>query len=86
MTRKKGGSRVYGMLKRHGPVETLRRLIAGGPSAGLQFLAENDRLDLAADTAAIDPAYESLIPEDLRERANENLAYAEIIRRRNKDE
>jgi hypothetical protein len=86
VTRKKGGSRVYGMLKRHGPVETLRRLIVGGPSQGLQFLAENDRLDLAAETAATDPIYESLIPEELRERAKENLAYAEIIRLRKKDE
>jgi hypothetical protein len=80
---KKSGSRVYVMLNRHGPVETLRRLIMGGPSEGLRFLAEQDRLDLAAENTALDPAYESLIPGDLRERALENLAYArEIIRRR----
>jgi hypothetical protein len=80
---KKSGSRIYRMLSLHGPVETLRRLIMGGPSEGLRFLAERDRLDLAAENAAIDPAYESLIPANVRERALENLDYArEIIQRR----
>ncbi|MFZ1104923.1 MAG: type II toxin-antitoxin system VapB family antitoxin [Hyphomicrobiaceae bacterium] len=80
---KKSGSRVYGMLNRHGPVETVRRLVMGGPSEGLRFLAEHDRLELAAENAAIDPAYESLIQEDVRQRALQNLDYArEIIQRR----
>jgi hypothetical protein len=83
VTGKRSGSRVYGMLNRHGPIETLRRLIMGGPSEGLRFLAERDRLELAAENAALDPAYESLIPADARERALENLDYArEIIQRR----
>jgi hypothetical protein len=76
MSGKKSGSRVYRMLSLHGPVETLRRLIMSGPTEGLRFLAEHDRLDLAAETAASDPAYESLIPAAVRERALVNLKYA----------
>jgi len=80
---KKSGTRIYGMLKRHGVVETLRRLIVGGPTQGLRFLAEQDQLQLAAECAALDPAYESLIPADVRKRAQENLDYArQIIQRR----
>ena len=81
-TSRKSGSRIYGMLRRHGPVDTLRRLIMAGPTEGLRFLIEQDRLDLAAENAAIDPAYESLIPADVRERARENLDYARQIAQR----
>jgi hypothetical protein len=80
---KKSGSRIYRMLSLHGPVETVRRLVMGGPSEGLRFLAEQDRLDLAAENAAIDPTYEGLIPAEVREQAWENLDYVrKIVQRR----
>jgi hypothetical protein len=82
VTGKKSGSRMFVMLSKHGPVETLRRLIVGGPSEGLRFLAEQNRLELAAERTALEAVYQDLIPDDIRERARENLAYAEAIRRR----
>jgi len=67
------GSRVYQMIARHGAVGTLSRLV-DRPTEGLVFLKNIDRLDLAAETIALDPRYESLIGEDIRTRAQANLA------------
>jgi hypothetical protein len=70
---RKGGSRVYQMLGRHGPVETLRRLVAR-PTDGVAFLHSIDRLDLSAEQIAIAPRFKSIIPDDVRASAHENLA------------
>jgi hypothetical protein len=67
-----GGSRVYQMLGL-GPVEALRRLVLR-PTDGLKFLLDNDALDLSAEMLALDPEFESVIPEDIRIRARANLA------------
>ncbi len=68
----KSGSRMYSMLRRHDPVEVLRRLMASGPSDGLKFLAEHDRLEIATETAALDPEFQSIIPADVRAGARAN--------------
>jgi hypothetical protein len=71
---KKGvGSRIYQMLGRHGPLGTLERLVVR-PTEGLRFLAEKNRLDLAAETIALDPRFERIVSDDVRERARTNLA------------
>lgn len=71
--KKSVGSRVYQMIGRHRAVGTLDRLV-DRPTEGLAFLKEIDRLDLAAETIALDPKYKSLISEDIRARARANLA------------
>jgi hypothetical protein len=73
VTGKRSGTYAYRDLKWYGPVKTLERYVMLGSSEGLRFLAEQDRLDLAAENAAIDPAYESLIPAEVRKKAQENL-------------
>ncbi len=75
----KSGSRMYSMLRRHDPVEVLRRLMASGPSDGLKFLAEHDRLEIATETAALDPEFQSIIPADVRAGARANLAFARTM-------
>jgi hypothetical protein len=80
----KSGSRIYVMLNRHGPVETVKRLMMGGPSEGLRFLAEHDRIDLAVENFVLDPAYENLFPAEVKVRAQENLDYARTIVQRPK--
>src|SRR5262249_34533277 len=70
---KRSGSRIYWMLNRHGPVETVKRLMTGGPSEGLRFLAERKRIDLAVENCVLDTAFEALFPEEVKERARENL-------------
>jgi hypothetical protein len=66
------GSRVYQMLHRHGPVETLRRLVQR-PTEGLKFLKDADRIDLAAETIALDWRFKTIIDEDILSRARANL-------------
>ena len=78
-TGKKGGTRVYLMLKRHGPVEAYVRLVMNGPGEGLRFLAEQNRLDLSAEQAVLD--YPKLFPAEVRKRAEENIAWALEIQR-----
>jgi hypothetical protein len=70
---KGGGSRIYQMLRRHGPVETLRRLVMR-PTDGLKFLVENDAIDISAEKLALEPRFASILPEDIRIRARANLA------------
>ncbi len=61
-TGKKGGSRVYQMLSRHGAVETLRRLMAKETS-GFQYLKDHEppRLDLAFETLAADREFAPIL-------------------------
>jgi hypothetical protein len=66
------GSRIYQMLSRRGPVETLRRLVAH-PTEGLAFLHSIDRLDLSAERVALDPRFESIVSEEVRADARANL-------------
>jgi len=73
---KGGGSRIYKMLKNHGPVEAIRRVVSKR-SDGLKFLAENEALEIATETAALDPQFESIVPEDIRILARANLAIIE---------
>ena len=49
-----------------------------GPTEGLQFLAENHRLDLGAENIVID--YKDLFPADVIERAQANLAWGREIK------
>jgi hypothetical protein len=76
---KRSGSRVYQMLGRHDdPVEVLRRLIAAGPTApGFRFCVEQRRLDLVAETIALDPRFAGIVPEEIKAAARRNLAWAE---------
>jgi antitoxin VapB len=66
------GSRVYQMLVRHGPVETLRRLVAK-PTEGLIFLRDQNRLELSAEHIVLDLRFLSVIPPEVRAQAEENL-------------
>lgn len=66
------GSRVYQMLRRHGAVGTLERLVAR-PTEGLEFLKSIDRLDLSAEKIALDPRFRSILTEDILSRARDNL-------------
>lgn len=66
------GSRVYQMLRRHGPVETLTRLISHH-TEGLEFLKSIGRLELSAEAIALTPKYEGIITEEVRARAQNNL-------------
>lgn len=66
------GTRIWGMLKRHGVVETSRRLLSK-PTDGLQFLKRVGRLDIATENLVLDPAFEPVIPADIRDRARANL-------------
>jgi hypothetical protein len=66
------GSRVYQMLARHGAVETLNRLV-NRPTEGLEFLKLIDRFDWSAEKLALDPRYQNIISEDIRDRARANL-------------
>jgi hypothetical protein len=66
------GSQVYRMLHRHGPVETLRRLVAK-PTDGLIFLRDQDRLELSAEHIALDLRFRSVIPLEVRAQAEKNL-------------
>jgi hypothetical protein len=67
------GSRVYQMLRRHGAVGTLERLVAR-PTEGLEFLKSIDRLDLSAEKIALDPRFRILLSEDIVWRARNNLS------------
>jgi hypothetical protein len=78
---KKSNSRVFGMLKRHKVIETLRRLFAKGRTDGLVFLHDHDRLDLAAENTALDKVFERVIPEDIRASARANLAALKELRK-----
>ena len=79
VTHKKSGTRIYLMLsKDRNPIKTITRLIMKGPTEGLQFLAENHRLDLAAENIVID--YKDLFPADVVERAQANLAWGHEIK------
>jgi hypothetical protein len=70
---KKGvGSRVWGMLRAHGSIETLRRLVSS-PTSGLKFLAEIGRTEFAVEHIALNPKYRSIIPKDIRDMAQLNL-------------
>jgi hypothetical protein len=73
---KGGGSRVYQMLGNHGAVEALRRLVMR-PTEGLEFLVENDALEISAEMVALDPKFTTIIPEHIRIRARANLAIIE---------
>lgn len=66
------GSRVYQMLRRHGAVGTLERLVAR-PTEGLEFLKSINRLDLSAEKIALDPRFRSILSEDILRRARDNL-------------
>jgi hypothetical protein len=66
------GSRVYQMIRRHGAVGALERLVAR-PTEGLEFLKSIDRLDLSAEKIALDLRFRSLMSEDTLARARENL-------------
>jgi hypothetical protein len=59
------GSRVYGMLPKHGVIETLRRSVSK-PTDGLDFLRRHGRLNLSAERLALDPRFADIIPEDIR--------------------
>jgi hypothetical protein len=63
---------VYQMLRRHGAVGTLERLVTR-PTEGLEFLKSIDRLDLSAEKIALDPRFRSILSEDIRRRARDNL-------------
>lgn len=78
-TGKPSGSRVYQMLVRNGPVETLNRLI-GEPTEGLHFLNQKDRLDLAAESIALKAEYVSIVNAATRARARENLERIKGVR------
>jgi hypothetical protein len=79
---KKSGTRLYVMLANHGPVGAATQLIMSSPSDGLRFLAEQNRLELAAERAALDPAYQHLFPPAVLARAQEHLDWAtKIIQR-----
>ena len=73
---KRAGSRVYQMLARHGPVGTLNRLVRRTTET-LVFLRDMGRLDLAAETIALDPRFERIVGKDLRARASASLAQLE---------
>ena len=60
------------MLVRHGPVETLRRLVAK-PTEGLIFLRDQNRLELSAEHIVLDLRFLSVIPPEVRAQAEENL-------------
>ena len=78
----KGGTRVWGMLKRHGSVETYTRMVLKGPGEALRFLAEQDRLAISAEQTVLE--YQELFSPEVRKRADEALAWAREIQRRKK--
>ncbi len=74
--RAKRSSRTYPMLKRHGVVETLRRLTSR-PTEGLDFLVAIGREEeISFEIIVLKPKYERLIDEPTRMRARANLAAA----------
>jgi hypothetical protein len=70
--KKSVGSRVYQMISRHGPVGTLDRLVAK-PTPGLLFLSKIDQMELSAEEIALKPKYTSIVSEEIRVRARDNL-------------
>lgn len=79
---KRSGTRIYTMLARHGIVKTIERLAVDGPSDGLRFLAEHDRLDLATENIVLDETYSHLFSDEVRVRAKANLEFARSLRGR----
>lgn len=76
------GSRVYQMLGRNGPVGTLAKLV-DRPTTGLEFLVSIGRFNLTAEAIALDPKFASIIPEDVRARAQTNLDAVDPKKKRN---
>jgi hypothetical protein len=78
-----GGSYIYRMIRTHGAVEALRRVLQHpfkpGDTVGLAFLAKCKRLELAIEHLALDPVYAPIVDEATRIRARANLAVAEKV-------
>jgi hypothetical protein len=69
------GSRVYKMIADNGVMGTLRKLVER-PTEGLKFLIRIEREDLAAENIVLDPRFSSVMPDDLKKRAKQNLRVA----------
>jgi hypothetical protein len=70
------GSRVYKMIADNGVVGTLAKLIER-PTEGLEFLAAEERLDLAAETIVLDMRFSLVISDAMRAKAARNVAMIE---------
>jgi hypothetical protein len=70
--KKRGGSRVYQMLSRHGALEVLRRLVSQ-PTDGLRFVVRHGRRDLAFENIVLKPEYASIISDEIKAGARRNL-------------
>jgi len=67
------GSRVYKMIADNGVVGTLEKLIER-PTEGLEFLAREEKLHLAAETIVLDKRFSLVISDEMRSKASRNLA------------
>jgi hypothetical protein len=72
------GSRVYKMIADNGVVGTLEKLIER-PTEGLEFLAREEKLDLAAETIVLDKRFSLVISDKMRAKAARNLAMIEVL-------
>ena len=70
------GSRVYKMIADNGVVGTLEKLIER-PTEGLEFLAREEKLNLAAETIVLDKRFSLVISDKMRAKAARNLAMIE---------
>jgi|SRR5580704_2794642 hypothetical protein len=72
--KKNVGSRIYQMIRRHGAVDALQRLV-NRPTAteGFAFLVKMDRLYLAVEAIAVKPKYASIVDEETRAIARKRL-------------
>jgi hypothetical protein len=67
------------MLGEHGALETARRLVMSPlPSEGFTQLCLKGRLDLTVESLVLEPQFEPLFDEEMRDHARERLrAYGE---------
>ena len=71
--------RFYQMFMPHCPqyvggIETVRRIVSKGRSAGFNFAVEHHRLDLLVEHLVLDPKWQHLFAADIQSKARENLA------------
>jgi len=67
------------MIERHGAVEAARRLVVSSEiQSGFTELVERDRSDLTIEYAVLNPRWNTLFSEDLREAARWRLRQAGV--------
>ncbi|PSO25198.1 hypothetical protein [Bradyrhizobium sp. MOS002] len=69
------GSRVYKMIADNGVIGTLEKLVER-KTDGLEFLIENNRLNLAAENLVLDDRFKLVVSDEMREKAERNLRKA----------